>query len=915
MIADAGGAGTTIARAPGVATAPSPDDVFDAFSAWVSAGGLTLYPAQEEALIGVVSGSNVILSTPTGTGKSLVAVGAHAAALADGRRTFYTAPIKALVSEKFFALVDTFGAENVGMMTGDSSVNADAPIICCTAEILANLALRMGPATPVGQVVMDEFHFYGDPDRGWAWQVPLLTLPNVQFILMSATLGDVTGLAKDLSRRTGRETAVVTGVERPVPLHYSYALTPTHETIEELLETHQAPIYVVHFSQLAALERAQALASARVASREQRDEIAEAIGDFRFATGFGKTLSRLLRLGIGVHHAGMLPKYRRLVEQLAQRGLLRVICGTDTLGVGINVPIRTVLLTALTKYDGVRMRQLNAREFHQIAGRAGRAGYDTAGTVVAQAPEHETENLKAIEKAGDDPKKRRKIVRKKAPEGFVSWGEPSFRKLIAAEPETLRSSMQMTSAMLINVIGRGGDVYEHVHQLIFDNHEPWKNQLALARRALGIYRTLVAAGIVEQLPAAGLDTGLDTLAGARYSTTGSAGRVASDGSAGRVASDGSAGRVARNERIETSAAPAVQIRLTVDLQPNFALNQPLSPFALAAFELLEPETSATGTTGIGTGNYALDLISVLESTLDDPRPVLSAQQFLARGEAVAAMKAEGIEYDQRMELLEQVTHPQPLAELLAQSFETYSAHQPWVRDFELSPKSVVRDMYERAMSFAEYISFYKLPRSEGVVLRYLSDAYRAARQTIPDDLKNEELLDLIEWLGELVRQVDSSLLDEWEELIHPDALLLDAHARARGETPIVPPAPRNVTTNRRAFTVLVRNELFRRVQLAALEHYEELGALRDDYPAGAWASDLDAYFAEHTQILTDADARNPMMLVIDDSAAATDHVWRVRQVLADPAGDHDWGIDAVVDLAESAEEGTAVVRVSGVTLL
>jgi superfamily II RNA helicase len=803
----------------------------------------------------------VILSTPTGTGKSLVAVGAHATALAAAKRSFYTAPNKALVSEKFFALVDTFGAANVGMMTGDSAVNADAPIICCTAEILANLALRMGQDTPVGQVVMDEFHFYSDPDRGWAWQVPLLTLPDVQFILMSATLGDVTQLADDLTRRTGRETALVTGVERPVPLNYYYAQTPVHETIDELLETNQAPVYIVHFSQLAALERAQALSSAKVASRQQRDTIADAIGEFRFATGFGKTLSRLLRLGIGVHHAGMLPKYRRLVEQLAQRGLLRVICGTDTLGVGINVPIRTVLLTALTKFDGVRMRQLNAREFHQIAGRAGRAGYDTVGTVVAQAPEHETENLKAIQKAGDDQKKKRKLVRKKAPEGFVSWGEPSFKRLIAAEPETLSSSMQITSAMLINVIGRGGDVYRHVHELIFDNHEPWKRQLALARRALGIYRTLRAAGIVEQ-----------------------------------VGGD---------------------IRLMVDLQPNFALNQPLSTFALAAFELLDPEASANveeHNDSVGTGNYALDLVSVLESTLDDPRPVLSAQQFVARGEAVAAMKAEGIEYDQRMDLLEAVTHPKPLDELLSQAFETYASSQPWVRDFELSPKSVVRDMYERAMSFGEYVAFYKLTRSEGVVLRYLSDAYRAARQTIPDELKNEELLDVIEWLGELVRQVDSSLLDEWEELVHPDAARHESALRRAQEPALVPPAPRNVTTNRRAFTVLVRNEMFRRVQLAAREAYDELATLSDDLSSAEWADSLDAYFAEHDEIRTDADARSPAMLIVDESAA-TDGLWRVRQILADPAGDHDWGIAATVDLAESAELGAAAVHVTAVDRL
>ncbi|OJU41106.1 MAG: DEAD/DEAH box helicase [Microbacterium sp. 69-10] len=812
------------------------DAVYLAFVEWAESTGISLYPAQDEAVIEIVSGQNLILSTPTGTGKSLVAIGAHFAALAEGRRTYYTAPIKALVSEKFFSLVDVFGAANVGMVTGDSAVNADAPIVCCTAEILANLALREGADADVGQVVMDEFHFYGDPDRGWAWQVPLLTLPQAQFVLMSATLGDVTELASDLTRRTGRETAVVTGVERPVPLHFFYETTPIHETIEDLLHTDRAPVYIVHFSQAAAMERAQALASAKVATREQRDAIADLIGGFRFTTAFGRTLSRLLRLGIGVHHAGMLPKYRRLVEQLAQRGMLRVICGTDTLGVGINVPIRTVLLTALTKFDGQRMRQLNAREFHQIAGRAGRAGFDTAGTVVAQAPEHETENLAAIRKAGDDPKKKRKIIRKKAPDGFVSWGEPSFQKLISSEPETLTSHMQLTSAMMLNVIARGGDVFGNMRALVYDNHEPRAKQRLLALRALGIYRTLLESGVVENGPEG--------------------------------------------------------VRLTVDLQPNFALNQPLSPFALAAFELLDP----------GSATFALDMISIVESTLDDPRAILSQQEFIARGEAVAAMKAEGIEYDERMELLEQITWPKPLEELLAAAFQTFSAAQPWIRDFELHPKSVVRDMYERAMSFGEYVAFYKTARSEGVVLRYLSDAYRAASQTIPEHLKTEELRDLIEWLGELVRQVDSSLLDEWQELV--SGVLVD-HA----EGPVVPPAPKRLTANVRAFRILVRNELFRRVQLAAREDLESLDAL--DPAFDGWSDALDAYFAEHDEILTGADARGAALLLIEQGAEQ----WTVRQILDDPAGDHDWGISATVDLAASDEAGEAVIRVTGVDRL
>lgn len=832
----------TALRAAG---ASDPDAIYTAFVEWAEGTGIELYPAQDEAVIEIVSGKNLILSTPTGTGKSLVAIGAHFAALVAGQRTYYTAPIKALVSEKFFALVDVFGPENVGMVTGDSAVNPDAPIVCCTAEILANLALREGADADVGQVVMDEFHFYGDPERGWAWQVPLLTLPHTQFVLMSATLGDVTDLSADLTRRTGRETAVVTGVERPVPLHFFYETTPIHETIDDLLHTDRAPVYIVHFSQAAAMERAQALASAQVATRAQRDEIAALIGGFRFTTAFGKTLSRLLRLGIGVHHAGMLPKYRRLVEQLAQRGMLRVISGTDTLGVGINVPIRTVLLTALTKYDGTRMRQLNAREFHQIAGRAGRAGYDTAGTVVAQAPEHETENLAALRKAGDDPKKRRKIIRKKAPEGFVSWGEPSFQKLVGSEPEALTSQMRITSAMMLNVIGRGGDAFENMRALIFDNHEPRHRQRELAIRALGIYRTLRESGVVEQYV---------------------------DEQSGKTL-----------------------IRLTVDLQPNFALNQPLSPFALAAFDLLEPDE------GPGAATFALDMISIIEATLDDPRAILSQQEFQARGEAVAAMKADGIEYDERMELLEEITYPKPLEELLGAAFETFSAAQPWIRDFELRPKSVVRDMYERAMTFGEYVAYYKVARSEGVVLRYLSDAYRAASQTIPEDLKTEELRDLIEWLGELVRQVDSSLLDEWEEMV-------SGTATPDASEPVVPPAPRRLTSNERAFRILVRNELFRRVQLAAREDVDALAQLDPDLGANGWDTALDGYFAHYDDILTGPNARSNTMLLWREEG----RTWHVRQIFDDPEGNHDWGITATVDLDASDDAGEAIVTVTAV---
>lgn len=820
-------------RLPGNA---EPDAVFLAFQTWVEEQGITLYPHQEEALIEIATGANVILNTPTGSGKSLVAAGAHFAALADGRTTFYTAPIKALVSEKFFALCAIFGAHNVGMLTGDASVNADAPIICCTAEILANLALREGKSADVGQVVMDEFHFYAELDRGWAWQVPLIELPQAQFLLMSATLGDVTRFVDDLKRRTGRETAVVSNAERPVPLLFEYAMTPLHETIEELLKTKQAPVYIVHFTQAAALERAQSLMSINMSTREEKDAIAAAIGSFRFTAGFGRTLSRLVRHGIGVHHAGMLPKYRRLVETLAQAGLLKVICGTDTLGVGINVPIRTVLFTGLSKYDGVKTRLLKAREFHQIAGRAGRAGFDTLGTVIVQAPDHVIDNERALAKAGDDPKKRRKVVRKKPPEGQIGYSRPTFDRLVEAEPEPLISSFQVSHAMLLNVLAREGDPYEAMKHLLTDNHEDPAKQRAHIRRAIAIARALIAGGVIERTP------------------------------------DG-------------------VYKLVDDLQLDFALNQALSPFALACLELLDKEAP----------EYPLDVVSVIESTLEDPRQVVSAQRQKARGEAVNQMKSDGIEYEERMVLLEDVTWPQPLRELLEAAYETYRQGHPYVADYEIKPKSVVRDMYERAMTFTEYVSFYGLSRSEGLVLRYLADAYRALRQTVPEDARTEELGDLIEWLGELVRQVDSSLLDEWERLRNPGAVIEEVRIDDK------PPA---VTRNVRAFKVLVRNAMFRRVELAAMSRYQELGELdaESGWPAERWREAVEGYFDEYDRLGIGASARGPQLLQLEQGP----QVWTVRQVFEDPEGDLDWGIDATVDLEESDEIGGAAIRIVAV---
>jgi len=818
-----------------------PDALYDAFVTWAGRRGLTLYPHQEEALVDVLTGANVVVTTPPGSGKTLIATAAHLASWASGGRTFYTAPIKALVSEKFFALCDTFSSERVGMVTGDASVNADAPIVCCTAEILANLALREGRQADVAQVVMDEFHFIADRDRGWAWHVPLVELPQAQFVIMSATLGDVTGLARRLEDTTGRPTSVIGGAVRPVPLSYRWSLDPVHETIAEIVSTGQAPVYVVHATQAAAVERAQALLSSGVLDRGQRLALQAALRGFRFAGGFGQTLSKLLHAGLAVHHAGMLPRYRRLVEQLAQRGLLSVICGTDTLGVGINLPIRTVLFSALTKFDGRRSRVLRSREFHQVAGRAGRAGFDTVGYVVAQAPEHEVENARIAAKFADDPKKLRSVRRKKPPEGFVNYTEATFARLIESEPEELHTRMRVTHAMLLNLLQRDEDTGAALVRLVDAATSDRSARNALLRRAAAMGRSLLRAGVVTRLPE-------PTPGGRRYA-------------------------------------------LAVDLQRDFALNQPLSAFALAVIEALDPQAPA----------HALDVVSVIEATLEDPMVILLQQQFRARGEAVAELKADGYEYEERMEALQEVTWPRPLAALLGDTHALYAAAHPWLPETPVSPKSIVRDMYERGMTFGEYVAHYKVQRSEGLLLRYLSDAYRALRQTVPEASRTEELGDLIAWLGEVTRLVDSSLLDEWS------ALSGLAGAPASADDPPPPPS-RPVTGNERAFRVLVRNALWRRVELAASDDVDTLVTLESGpdtvMTRQRWDEALGEYWEEHDTIGTGADARGPALFVVTPKG----RTWKVRQVIEDPEGNHDWAIDAWVDLDECDESGELVVH-------
>ena len=846
------------------------DEAFERFLAWCDERGIELWEHQEEALMNLAAGDHVILGTPTGSGKSLVALGMLFLGMAQGRRAYYTAPIKALVSEKFFDLVEVLGRDNVGMITGDTHINTQAPVICCTAEILANQALREGEDTDVGVVAMDEFHYFADPDRGWAWQVPLLTLPHTQFMLMSATLGDVTQIADALEERTGRIVDRVTDAPRPVPLAYEYVDTALEGTVELALRRDEAPLYIVHFSQDAALATAQSLANFGIATKEQREAVKEAAKGTRFTTAFGKILKRLISNGVGVHHAGMLPRYRLLVERLAQQGLLPVICGTDTLGVGINVPIHTVVLTALTKFDGYKMRRLRAREFHQIAGRAGRAGFDTEGMVIAEAPEYEIENAKLIAKAGDDPKKLRKLKKKKPPEGFVTWNKQTFERLCEAVPETLKPRLRITNSMVLSMVERGGDARARVSELIEASLQTPEEKLKLEARASEIFATLIDTGVVVREEAPGnVDAPSDT-----------------DAPGGAGTSSGA--------DAPTDAAPRVEYSLTVDLPEDFALDQPLSPFLLAALELLDPESDT----------YTFDLISMVEATLEDPKQVLRAQERQARDAAMAAMKADGVEYEERLERLQDITYPKPLEDLLDAAFAQYCTKVPWAADYELSPKSVLRDMLESAADFKGYIQKLGIARSEGILLRYLAEAFRSLDRTVPLEKRNDQLNDIISWLGFVVRSVDSSLVDEWA---------------AAGEDSAFDAAPPSgadvVVADRRGMTLLVRNALFRRVSLAARERADELGELDEAWGMGElrWRRALEAFFEAHEELLVDGDARSTAFFAIDESdelrpAAEGGHVWHVHQIFHDSDGDHDFGIMTDVDLDATQEESEAVFK-------
>lgn len=825
------------------------DPALDAFLAYLEEKKISLYDHQEEAILELYAGKNVILNTPTGSGKTMVALALQHRALSTGRRAYYTVPIKALANEKFLDLCATFGAEHVGMITGDATVNASAPLICCTAEILSNLALREGENTPVDDIIIDEFHYYSDHDRGTAWEVPLLTLRKSRFLLMSATLGETTFFKETLTSLTGTPTALVRSTDRPVPLHFQYSEIPLEEKVGELVEEDNAPIYLVHFTQMACAKTAQNLLSTNLCSKEEKREITEALQDADFRSPYGKDISKLIRHGIGIHHAGLLPKYRLLIEKLAARGLLKVICGTDTLGVGVNVPIRTVLFTRLCKFDGRGTRILTVRDFQQISGRAGRRGFDTEGHVVAQAPEHVIENLKLEAKAAAKPGKS-KIVKKKPPEkGYIAWDENTFQRLISSQPETLNSAFSISHGMLLSMLSRPDeDGCAALRNLIAKCHLPEAKKPPLRRHAFKLFKGLVRGEILKIIPI--------------------------------------------NER-----RTAAKVEIGATMQEEFSMHQALGLYLLDTIPKLDAESPS----------YPLDLISLVEAILEDPIQILRRQVDTIKDELAASLKRDGVGFEERMEKLEAVEHPKPGKDFIYNTFNAFIPNHPYLDERNIKVKSIAREMVENYQSFEDYIKTYGLQRSEALLLRHLSEVYKVLAHTVPPAAKTEELLEAESFIEDLVRNTDSTLLDEWEQLKNPDAPIEKRKAHT--------PKPTRFTADKKAFTKALRHEIFK--ILKSLATWDTTAALThlapnspDDQP---WTPDrlmidLEEFYTAHEILCLDPAARSADTTRITPDTDAPNKLWHIEQILVSPEGPTNWSLHLEADLPQSDSESHPVLK-------
>jgi len=665
-----------------------------------------------------------------------------------------------------------------------------------------------------------------------------------------------------MTKHTGRESVTVRSSQRPVPLDFSYSTTELSTEVQKLVNEGKAPVYVVHFTQAAAASNAQNFMSLDLCTKEEKVKINEAIKEVRFSSPYGPDVKRWLKQGIGLHHAGLLPKYRILCEKLAQQGLLKVICGTDTLGVGVNVPIRTVLFTQLCKYSGDKTAILTARDFHQIAGRAGRKGFDNIGYVVAQAPEHVIENLKLEAKSRQTGKKFQK--RKPPEHGYVPFDESTYKRLIDAQPEPLTSSFHVDHGMLLNILSRETDGCKAMRNLIKDCHESAASKKQLQHRSFQLFRSLVEKKIVEF--------------------------------------------------VKPVAEGYSHLRVNLDLQDDFAMNQPLSLYLVDTLPKLDRESP----------EYALDVITLCESIVENPDAILRIQQNKARNARLDELKAQGMEFNQRMEEIEKVEYPKPLRDFIYDTYNAFAEVHPWV-DVNVEPKSIVREMFESFSTFSGYVKQYGLQRMEAILLRHLNYVYKVLSQTVPDGYKNDELREMEDYLGNMIRRTDSSLLEEWEKMAHPEDYqkrLEEGAAEDETEKAFgADKAAADITYDKKRFLGMVRQRIFQIMgNLAKQDFAAVLDSLADDLEEGQMLVDgegkpwtentlteiMAAYTAEHHKFRLDVEGRALAHTIVTYEG----DVMHIQQMLQDEEEFNDWSIDFEINLAESREAGVPLLKMT-----
>jgi uncharacterized protein DUF3516 len=527
-----------------------------------------------------------------------------------------------------------------------------------------------------------------------------------------------------------------------------------------------------------------------------------------------------------------------------------VISGTDTLGVGVNIPIRTVLFTKLAKFDGRKVGPLSVREFRQIAGRAGRKGFDERGSVVCQAPEHVIENKRMRARAQSGGKKKREVTRKPPP-GFVGWTEETFQKLRDRPPEPLLSRFRVTHGMLVLLLRHAEEQsdprrsWRGVAELVASSHEDERRKRRLLRDAAQLFRGLRAADVVrlERDPATGLQ----------------------------------------------------RVRVADDLQWDFSLHHALSLYLVEAISYIEARDEA----------FALELLSLVEAVLEDPRAILLRQVDRLKSDLMSRLKAEGVPYEERIARLDEVQHPAPSRAFIEQTFSYFAQKHPWVQRQDVRPKSIARELVEGYWDFDHYVRFYGLQRSEGLLLRYLGEVYGSLVQTVPAAAKTDAVHDVIAYLRAMLERVDSSLVAEWESLLHPD----------------LAPSPQPTAPLRRSYDLAadprelrarVRAELHGLTRALAARDWQEAAHLVHQDPDDPWtaerfARELAPFRADYGEIVFTPRARENQWTRLEPDGPRR---WRASQVLVDRDDDNLWHIAAVVDLGGERDPVGPLLRLT-----